>query len=75
MALVPAAERLIEAREALHRLNTGALVVEVRDQSGESIRYQVSGIKALERYIASLEREVAGKPTIKTIHFRTSKGL
>jgi hypothetical protein len=59
----------------LHRLSIGESVVEVRDQSGESIRYFPTTMKALERYIASLEREVAGRRPILSIHFRTSKGI
>lgn len=75
MATVSASERLSEAREALHRLSLGDQVVEVRDQSGESIRYFPTTQKALERYIASLEREVAGRQRPLSIHFRTSKGI
>lgn len=75
MAAVSASERLSEARDALHRLSIGESVVEVRDQSGESIRYFPTTMKALERYIASLEREVAGRRPIQSIHFRTSKGI
>lgn len=75
MPAVSVAERLSEARDALHRLNIGEQVVEVRDQSGESIRYGQSGIRALERYIAALEREVAGRRRILSVQFKTSKGI
>lgn len=76
MAVVPSvAERLSEARLALHRLNTGESVVEVRDQSGETIRYAQSSVRALERYIASLEREAEGRRPPLTLRFSTSKGV
>ncbi|WP_367276263.1 gpW family head-tail joining protein [uncultured Erythrobacter sp.] len=75
MATVSASERLCEARDALHRLSIGESVVEVRDQTGESIRYFPTTMRALERYIAALEREVAGRQPIRSILFRTSKGI
>lgn len=75
MVPVSASERLSEARDALHRLSVGGSVVEVRDQSGESIRYFPTTMRALERYIATLEREVAGRRPPLSIHFRTSKGI
>lgn len=75
MAAVSASDRLNEARVALHRLNIGESVVEVRDATGESIRYNTSGVRSLERYIAALEREVAGRQPILSIHFQTSKGI
>ena len=68
-------ERLTEAQDALHRLNIGESVVEVHDRNGEAIRYRPSDVKALERYIVALEREVAGESPVHTLLFSTSKGI
>lgn len=46
---------LKEAREAYHRLLTGALTATVRDQNGEQISYSRIDIGELKRYIEKLE--------------------
>lgn len=48
-------ELLDEAKAAYHRLVMGEAVVEVRDQSGESIRYQAASKNALLEYIRSMD--------------------
>ena len=70
-----AAERLAQAESALHALNTGRLVVSLRDQNGESITYNQASAGKLAAYVAALRIEVAGKPAPQTIRFQTSKGL
>lgn len=55
-----AAERLEEARNALHDLNTGTSVAEVTDQNGEKIRYRTIDYAKLAAYVKDLEAEVAG---------------
>lgn len=52
------AERLAEAREALHRLLTGSSVEELQDQNGERVRYSRPSIPRLRSYIAELEGEM-----------------
>lgn len=54
-------ERLNEAETALHELNIGRNVVEVRDQNGETIRYGVPDRARLNSYIADLKNQIAGK--------------
>ena len=54
------AELLTDARTAYHRLMTGTSVVEVRDQNGETIRYQVANAAALLAYIQRLEQQLSG---------------
>jgi hypothetical protein len=49
------AELLAEAKAAYHRLMLGESVVEVRDQSGESIRYQAATVSRLLAYIRTME--------------------
>lgn len=51
-------ELLDEAKAAYHRLMLGEAVVEVRDQSGESIRYQAATASRLLAYIRSLEAQL-----------------
>jgi hypothetical protein len=48
-------ELLTEAKAAYHRLMLGESVVEVRDQSGESIRYQAATASRLLAYIRQME--------------------
>ncbi len=55
-----AAERLAEAQVALHALMTGVSVVEVRDATGESVRYTQVNVARLQAYIRELQAEVAG---------------
>ena len=54
------AELLTDARTAYHRLMTGTSVLEVRDQNGEVIRYQMANSTSLLAYIQRLERELSG---------------
>ena len=49
------AEMLAEAKDAYHRLMLGESVVEVRDQSGESIRYQAATASRLLSYIRTMD--------------------
>ena len=54
------AELLAEAKTAYHRLQIGQAAVEIRDSSGESIRYTQANASRLLGYIRSLEAEIAG---------------
>lgn len=56
---------LAEARAAYHNLMTGTSVVEVRDSTGESVRYSVANASRLKIYIDELAASVAG--TTRTI--------
>lgn len=69
------AERLAEAEAAYHGLMTGSAVVRFQDQNGESVTYTQASMGRLSGYIANLRREVAGKRPIRTINFRTAKGV
>lgn len=51
-----------EAVKARHRLLTGASVVMVRDQSGDTIQYQQANISRLSAYINELERKLGINP-------------
>lgn len=53
--------RLAEAREARHALITGQAVASV-SREGRATSYSKADLPALERYIADLERQVAGAP-------------
>lgn len=57
------AELLSEAKAAYHRLQIGQAAVEIRDSSGESVRYTQANASRLLGYIRSLEAEVAGTAT------------
>nr|VFJ73235.1 MAG: gpW protein [Candidatus Kentron sp. FW] len=52
-------QRLIEARDAMHRLVTGAQTVEV-DVEGQRVRYAQARRGDLQRYIRYLEAECGG---------------
>lgn len=52
-------ELLTEAKAALHALNLGQQVVEVRDATGESVRYAPANRGALRTYIADLQALLA----------------
>lgn len=54
------AERLAEAKEALHRLETGTLEVEITTEQGTA-KYKAPESTKLEAYITGLERKVAGR--------------
>ena len=49
------ADLLVEARAALHSIMTGTQAVEVRDSTGESIRYSNGNVSRLRAYIKELE--------------------
>jgi hypothetical protein len=55
------AERLVEAENAYHQLVIGGQPVEIRDSSGESIRYTMANGSRLRAYIEELKREIAGQ--------------
>lgn len=69
------AQRLAEAKEALHQLQLGKQVVkvEVHGAPGRSVTYTPANIEQLKRYIASIEAEVAaqtpGRPRRGCISF------
>lgn len=63
MALPSAAQRLIEAKAALHAILTGRGIQSIRDSNGESITYSTANVTRLRAYIAELEAEIAG-PTL-----------
>lgn len=55
--------RLDEAEIAYHDLMAGKAVVEVRDQNGETVRYQQANRSALAVYIAELRRKIMNTGT------------
>lgn len=69
------AQRLAEAREALHQLQLGKQVVkvEVHGAPGRSVTYTPANIEQLKRYIAALEAEcgtsAGGRPRRGCITF------
>ena len=67
------AELLVDAETAQHRLLTGTAVVEVRDQNGEMIKYQLANADKLAAYIGQLRE--AGRRRPLSIRFNTSKGV
>ena len=62
MSLTPVeiTQYLSEARTALHALQIGQSVVEVRDSSGETVRYTPGNASRLRAYIAELELMLKG---------------
>lgn len=72
---VSLAQQLADAEAAYARLMMGTATVEVEDQSGERIRYAQASASRLAAYIAELRRQIGGRPSPKTIRFRTSKGI
>ncbi|WP_336966847.1 gpW family head-tail joining protein [Brevundimonas aurantiaca] len=69
------AQCLVEAEAAYHALMTGRAAVTVTDQSGESITYGRARASDLAGYITNLKQQISGRPSPKTIRFRTSKGI
>lgn len=53
-------ERLADAENAYHDLQTGKAVVEVVDQNGEKVRYNVANSSRLLIYISSLKSQING---------------
>jgi len=60
MRMATPSELLIEAKTAYHSLLIGKAVVEVRDASGEYIKYSVANKSLLAAYIADLQAQVDG---------------
>lgn len=58
--------RLTEAREALHRLMTGAGVVAIGNASGRRVQYSETQASELRRYIADLEAAIDSAGTTGT---------
>lgn len=54
-------ELLAEAKAAYHELMTGNKPVEVRDSTGESVRYTPANASRLRNYILELEAEIAAE--------------
>lgn len=55
---------LSEARAALHALQIGQGVVEVRDSSGETVRFTPANASRLRAYIAELELLLKGSTRV-----------
>ena len=51
-------ERLTEAEDAYHALQTGSSAVEVRDSDGGSVRYTPANSARLFAYIQDLKRQL-----------------
>ncbi len=60
MATLTAAQRLVEAQDAYHRLMLGRSMVECRDANGDMTVYARADASRLKAYIETLKREVAG---------------
>jgi hypothetical protein len=69
------AERLAQARAALHKLLIGESLVAITDQNGERVEYRPADAKRLAAYVDQLAGEVEGRTRPHTIRFQTSKGL
>lgn len=63
--LPTAAQRLVEAEMAYHRLMIGQSAVEVRDQNNEAVVYSRANAAQLKAYIEALKLEIAGTPTTR----------
>lgn len=61
------AERLAEARDALHQLRIGKSVVTVHSAEGDSITYTAADRADLRAYVDELAREAGEKPTRRAI--------
>lgn len=59
--VLSAAQRLVEAETALHRILTGQGVQSVTDQSGERVVFTTASVTRLRAYIAELKAEIAGE--------------
>ncbi len=65
--------RLVQAKEARHRLLTGSQEVTVSLHGYGSTTYSAANVEALERYIHELEQEIAKKSgTARRVIIRTS---
>lgn len=63
--MATAAQRLVEAEDALHAILTGSGIQRVQDQSGESVTYTTANVGRLRAYIAELKAEIAGVPQVR----------
>jgi hypothetical protein len=61
------AERLADAERAYHALMIGESAAEIRDSSGESIRYTQANASRLRAYIADLKQQVATESAGTTV--------
>jgi hypothetical protein len=61
------AERLAEAEKAYHSLMLGNGVAEVRDSSGESVRYTQANASRLRAYIMELKQQLAAENANTTV--------
>lgn len=57
MAEKTCAEKLVEARNAYHDINTGQALTRFVDQNGEQVQYQMANRAGLQTYIRELEAE------------------
>lgn len=62
-------QRLAEAEEALHQLNTGEKVRIFQDQNGERVEYNAASIPKLEAYIAKLKYQIDPSSGNRSIGF------
>jgi hypothetical protein len=67
-------ELIAEAKDAYHRLMTGAAAVSFTDQNGERVEYQAANAARLAAYITTLEAQATGARP-HTLRFATSKGI
>lgn len=63
--MTTAAQRLAEAEQALHDFQLGRQAVEVRDSSGETVRFNATNVHRLVAYVEALRVEVAGRPKVQ----------
>lgn len=62
-------QRLAEAEEALHQLQTGEKVRVFQDQNGERVEYNSANISKLQAYIAKLEYQIDPSKGNRSIGF------
>lgn len=55
-------QRLKEAEDAYHNLQTGQSAVEVRDANGSMVRYTAANTARLKAYIEDLKVQLGQKP-------------
>lgn len=63
------AEKIAAAEAALHKLMTGSMREEVRNENGGSVRYTPADIDKLRGYIAELKAQDAGNAPRGAIGF------
>ncbi len=59
MPTLTAAQRLVEAEDALHQLMIGESARVVVDQNGERVEYTAANAGKLRAYIAEIKAEIA----------------